>query len=61
MICFQDRTFCDFYKECEKGEKCSRALTHRIANAAKKAHMPIAQFENAPSCFKLEEDEDEGS
>jgi hypothetical protein len=36
MLCYRDRTFCTFYKECKIGEECSVALTDEVQEAADK-------------------------
>ena len=56
MICFRDKTFCTFYKECTKGQLCDRALTPDVI---KQAHewwggedAPICEFVGIPpECF----------
>ena len=58
MICYKDMTFCPFYKECQLGEKCFRALKPEVIEAA---HVwwgdktaPIAEYVEKPPCFVLE-------
>ena len=55
MICYQDKTFCPFYSECESGESCDRALNKKIIDCAKKwwgsDGAPIMQFAEKPECF----------
>jgi hypothetical protein len=51
-------TFCDFYKKCEHGKKCNRALTTEVKVKADKwwgkreDEAPICLFANKPDCFK---------
>ena len=52
MICYFDRTFCKFYKECTEGRTCRKALTKKIKDGAKKAELPIMEYTSKPSCFK---------
>ena len=54
MLCYQDKTFCGFYKECSKSKKCSRKLTDDIKENAILINLPIAQFSFRPECFKKE-------
>ena len=58
MMCYRDKTFCDYYKECHEGKKCPDALTEKvIAEADKwwgKRGAPICQFAEKPECFKEE-------
>lgn len=56
MICYRDKTFCPFYKECKKGEDCPDALTEKIERGAKEwwwkeDEPPIAQWAEKPECF----------
>lgn len=57
MICYADKTFCSFYKECKN--PCARALTEAIIERAtiwSKQYHPtdllICQFIDKPECFK---------
>ena len=56
MMCYRDRTFCDFYKECADGKSCDRALTPEVQEGADKwwgkDGAPICIFVNKPECFK---------
>lgn len=52
MICYQDRTFCPFYRSCKSGEKCSRALTPEVEKAASDFGLPISVFSEKPECYK---------
>ena len=53
MLCYKDMTFCSFYKECNKGKDCDRALTSKVKRAAKawSENIGIAQFADKPECF----------
>ena len=57
MICYRDMTFCSYWKECEKGLDCCRALTSEVRKGAKEwwgtDKPPICMFATKPSCFKL--------
>jgi len=55
MMCYWDKTFCPF-KECEKFDKCSIALTKEIIKQAGKwwgeGEAPISKYADKPECFK---------
>lgn len=52
MLCYKDKTFCPFYKECAKGEGCSRALTQEVIDAACDFNLLISRFLDRPGCFE---------
>lgn len=56
MICYQDRTFCSFYRECNDGAMCDRALTDEVLEDAKRwfgeSGAPVSEFAYKPECFK---------
>ena len=52
MICYKDMTFCGFYKQCEFGSKCHRALTPKIKNDANDFGLPICEYGEKPQCFE---------
>lgn len=55
MICYKDKTFCTFYRECKDGKTCDRSLTEDVQYQAKlwwkSNNPPICQFQNKPDCF----------
>ncbi len=59
MMCFRDRTFCNFYNECADGSTCSRALTEKVLQDATKwwgsKDAPISMYIEKPKCFKQNE------
>lgn len=67
MICYRDRTYCEFYLECGSGEECTRALTPEVRKAANYwwrgigGDAPICVYSEHPECFvekkEIEEDE----
>lgn len=59
MICYKDRTFCSYYGSCLDGESCDRALTEYELINSEHFDLPICQFVEEPSCFKLKEVIDE--
>ena len=56
MICYKDRTFCPFYKDCAKQNECGIALTPKVLEAANKwwgkPDAPIAMFASKPDCWE---------
>lgn len=60
MINFQDRTFCDFHKNCKNGVNCKDALTEEIQNEAIKwwgsQDAPISVYQDKPKCYKSNEE-----
>lgn len=59
MICYRDRTFCGFYKNCLIGDLCLSALTQEEIEQASRIGLPIAQYIDRPDCFK--ENNNDGS
>ncbi len=51
MICYRDKTFCPFWKNCKLGEKCKRKLTKQIEKEAKDFGLPIMVYIDKPECF----------
>jgi hypothetical protein len=51
-----DMTFCKYYKECKKGNECSRALTDKVKKDAEKwwkgNDPPICIFAEKPDCYE---------
>ena len=58
MIGYGDKTYCTYWKECQYGLECDRALTKEVKKAAKewwgKRNPPICLFADKPKCFKYE-------
>lgn len=52
MLCYLDKTFCDYYLTCKKGENCNRALYKELEEKAHKAGLPLSRFLGHPSCFR---------
>ncbi len=55
MICYKDKTFCPFYKNCKSGNNCIDALTPAVESAARRwwggDGAPISMEANKPQCF----------
>ena len=59
MMCYKDKTFCNYWKNCKDGKDCERALTNKIMEDAEKwwgkepnNPPPINIFGDYPECFK---------
>ena len=59
MICYQDKTFCSFWKDCKDGNICDRAFIDTIRERAKKwseqytpDELLVCFFMDKPECFK---------
>jgi len=51
MMCYKDRCYCPFFKDCTQGDVCRRALTEEVLSDAMMVNMPIDQFAERPECF----------
>jgi len=52
MMCYKDKTFCQFYEECKDGEKCPHSYNEITKNQAIKQTLFICFYRNKPDCFK---------
>lgn len=50
MMCYKDKWWCSFYKDCYNAKTCDRALTEEVIAAANAAHMDIQQVVDHPIC-----------
>jgi hypothetical protein len=50
MICYRDRTFCGFYKDCKNSKACIIKLLPEVQEDADKFGLPIAQYAEKPNC-----------
>ena len=55
MICYKDRTFCDFWKECANAKDCPVCLTEEVKRKAEAFGLPICHYSEKPECFKEKE------
>ena len=58
MLCYKDRTYCEF-EDCKNfGPACNRSLTKKVHQAAEKwwgnPNPPIAVFLDKPECYRKE-------
>jgi hypothetical protein len=52
MLCYKDRSFCDWYVECVDGWTCPMALTDDVKRGAAIVGLPISHIGLKPECFK---------
>ena len=59
MICYKDKTFCSFYKECRFGKNCDIALNDYVLELATKwskqfhpTDVLVSQYVSIPDCFE---------
>lgn len=55
MICYHDRTYCQFWLLCKNGHTCDRALTDEVKNDAAEwwggDDAPICTYGSLSECF----------
>lgn len=51
MLCYKDRMYCPFYKDCSKGRICDRACKPAIVKSAQAMNILISLYSNTPECF----------
>jgi len=59
MICYKDRTFCQYYN-CAKVQTCDRVLSKRIKQDAIDFGLPVCVYSAKPECFVQDMDYQEG-
>lgn len=56
MMCYRDRTYCTYWKDCKLGSECKRALTSEVQESAEKwwggPDAPICFYADKPKCFE---------
>lgn len=59
MMCYRDKTFCQFWQECQKGEDCHRRLDDEVKSKAVKwwgnEDAPICTYVDKQECFERKE------
>ena len=56
MMCYRDRTYCQFFDTCKDGEMCARALTERVRRDAEAFNLPLCTFIAPPKdCYTPKE------
>lgn len=61
MICYKDKTYCGYYKFCQDGNLCHRALTPEVRAAAivwMGKDAPICVYWERPDCYREVKDGD---
>lgn len=55
-MCYRDKTFCDFWRNCGDGAECPKAFTQFVQEGADKwwgkPNAPIAKYGSPPRCYK---------
>ena len=51
MMCYRDRTYCGYWRECANGRICAAALTSEVMDMAEREGLPICQYAERPECF----------
>ena len=59
MLCYKDRTFCDFYEDCKNEPRCDSQLTDKIKKEASERGLPVSRFASHPHCFEQKENSNE--
>ena len=52
MLCYRDRTYCNFHLNCRAAEDCDKKLTLVVTASAARDGLPIDQYPVPPSCFE---------
>jgi hypothetical protein len=57
MQCYKDKIHCPFWRNCEHGATCHRALTDAVVEGAKKMNLDIDKYMFPPTnCFEERKD-----
>ena len=49
-MCYRDKTFCSFWRDCDNAGSCGRAMTDDVVSGAERTGLPIARYMEKPSC-----------
>ena len=52
MLCYKDKTFCNYYEDCKSGKDCKRALTDEVKEKAEIAKLLVCIFAEKPECYE---------
>ena len=52
MICYNDKCYCPFWRECAAHSTCFRILSKDVEERAANLGLPIDMFMEKPECFK---------
>ena len=58
MICYRDMVFSPYYKYCNKGSGCERALTKEVEERAEMIRLPVCSYLEKPECFEKYEEQE---
>lgn len=50
---YGNKVYCKFWKRCENGKGCDKALTEEIKHGFIAKEIAVIQFVNEPECFKI--------
>jgi len=50
MLCYRDRTFCDYY-DCKISDSCDIKITDEIIEKSQNFGLPLCIFAERPECF----------
>ncbi len=51
MLNYKNRTFCPFWENCDRGDKCVNALKPGTRDAAQMAGQALSEYTEAPECY----------
>ena len=58
MLCYKDKTFCPFWKDCIDSPGCDRAFTPKVEVQAQiwwgltNGPAPVSLYADTPDCYK---------
>lgn len=52
MMCYKDRTFCEFYENCKYADECGYKLTPEVILKAEQLGLYISRYVEKPSCYE---------
>lgn len=55
MICYKDKTFCNFWVTCKQANDCDRKSTKEIEENSIKKGLPLSLFTDKPNCYEEKE------
>ena len=62
MLCYKDKSFCNFWKSCQQGSSCKHAYTDTVKELAKKCMLPVDLYDTPFTCYNnIEESSNENA
>ena len=52
MLCYKDRTYCNYGVICKNSLNCPRVLTDDIKKQAEDFGLPLCLYSDFPECFE---------